>query len=72
MFSTILAYTLFTITSLLFLAVIVNSLIPKTEAEKRMENLRNYANGKRKTVIDWRKALFAFFLWAVSGIYIWG
>jgi hypothetical protein len=72
MFSTILAYTTFTATSILFLAVLMSSLIPKTEAEKRMEYLRNYANGKRKTIIDWRKALVAFLLWAMSGIYIWG
>ena len=71
MFSTILTYGTFTVTTLLFLALIIDALIPKTDAQKALERLERYVSGKT-TVLDWRKIFVLFVLWAASGIYIWG
>ena len=71
MFSTILAYGTFTVTTLTFLALIIEPLIPKSDAQKALQRLERYASGKT-TVLDWRKILVLFVLWTASGIYIWG
>lgn len=57
MFSTILAYGTFTVTTLLFLALIIDTVIPKTDTQQ---------------ALDWRKVFVLFALWVASGIYIWG
>ena len=71
MFSTILAYGTFTVTTLMFLALIIDALIPKTDAQKSLEQLQRQLSGKT-TVLDWCKIFVLFVLWAASGIYIWG
>lgn len=71
MFSTILSYGTFTVTTLLFLALIIDTVIPKTDTQQALERLESYTSGKKK-VTDWRKVFVLFALWVASGIYIWG
>lgn len=71
MFSTILAYSVFIITTIIFLVLIIDALIPKSELEKSKEELEQYISGKKR-VTDWRKIFVIFVLWAASGIYLWG
>jgi hypothetical protein len=71
MFSTILAYGVFSITTIIFLVLIIDALIPKSELDKSMEKLEQYISGKKR-VTDWRKIFVFFVLWAASGIYLWG
>lgn len=67
MFSTILAYGVFTLTTVAFLALIIDAVIPKTDTQQALERLESYVS-----VIDWRKVFVLFVLWTASGIYIWG
>lgn len=71
MFSTIVAYGVFILTSLVFLFLIVDALIPKSELEKTLNKLNAAQNG-RSTRLDWRKVGVIFAMWFASGYYLWG
>jgi hypothetical protein len=70
-FSTVLAYSVFVFTSLVLVFAIIGNLTPKSEVQKLREKLETYKTG-RVMRTDWRKVVFFFLLWAVSGIYLFG
>jgi len=68
MFTTIVAYSVFGLTSLVFVALIIDALIPKNELEKALEA---YRKGYTEKYNFWKISL-VFFVWFVSGWFLFG
>lgn len=71
MFSTILAWAIFTISSIVLIAIAYDVLRPRSEDELRMERLQAYVRGYRTTYSFWR-ILTVFAVWAATGVYLFG
>jgi len=65
------AWAAFLLTSLVWLALIVDALIPRSEFEKTMHRLEHAQNGYT-VKHDWRKIAVMFAIWFASGWYLFG
>jgi ABC-type sugar transport system permease subunit len=71
MFSTILAWAIFVISSIVLLLITYDGLRPRSEDELRMERLQAYVRGYRTSYSFWR-ILVIFVVWAASGVFLFG
>lgn len=71
MFSTILAWAIFAISSIALLAITYDVLRPRSEDELRMERLQAYVRGYTTSYSFW-KILTIFAVWAATGVYLFG
>lgn len=71
MFSTILAYAVFGFATLVLVAIIYNTLRPRSELEKLAEDIQTIRQGYRTAFSFW-KTLVVFLIWAATGIYLFG
>ena len=70
-FSVVVAYGVFALTSFVFIAIIADALIPKSELEKMQYKLKQYQAGY-STKYDWRKLVVLFLLWFGAGVFLFG
>jgi hypothetical protein len=71
MFSTILAWAVFVISSMALLAITYDALRLRSEDELRQERLQAYVRGYTKSYSFW-KIFTVFAVWAVTGVYLFG
>jgi len=70
MFTTIVAWGVFVLTSLIFLIAMAEPLL-KSQAEKDLEELRARITGVRRTT-SWNRVLVLFLFWFAAGWYLFG
>ena len=71
MFSTVVAYSGFAITSIVFLILIADAILNR-KRNQRMSDLYRVSGYPRGTAyMNWRM-LFLIVVWVASGIYLWG
>jgi hypothetical protein len=71
MFSTVVAYSGFTITSIVFLLLIADAIVNRKH-NKRMSDLYRVSGYPRGTAYMNGRMLFLIVVWVASGIYLWG
>lgn len=71
MFTTIVAYVMFGLTSVGIFAIILEALIPKSKMEKTIQALEAYRNGYTMRY-DYRKITLLLSVWFITGWYLFG
>lgn len=71
MFSTVVAYSGFAITSICFLLLIADAILNRKH-NKRMADLYRVAGYSRSSAYMNGRMLFLIVVWVASGIYLWG
>jgi hypothetical protein len=71
MFSNMVAWTVFGLTSLFMLVIVYDSLRTKSDIEVLAEKLKEIQTGRRQVYSFWR-VLVLFAVWVAAGVYIWG
>lgn len=67
-FTTVVAYAALVLTSLIWIVLIVDKLISKSELEKSLDKIE----GRRSYQTDWHKVGVIFAIWFASGWYLFG
>lgn len=71
MFSTILVWAAFVLSSLVLLSLVYDVLRPRSDLEIQLERLQSYARGYSTYYSFW-KVLTIVVIWAASGIFLFG
>lgn len=70
MFTTIVSWVTFVLTSVIFITAILNELL-KSKTHRELEEILSRMSGKRKKV-DWNRVFVLFVFWFAAGWYLFG
>lgn len=71
MFSLIVAWIIFVISTVVIIYVLWDEFVPKSKMVRAIQAMENSLQGYT-TKTDWRKVFIYFVAWSASGIYIFG